>query len=682
MTQPQWMILAILVATLGLFLYGRWRHDIVSAAALLAAVLVGLVPAQDAFAGFAHPAVVTVACVLILSGALLHTGVVDMVAQRVLPTNTGPTVAIFALVILAAFLSSFMNNVGALALLMPIAIQMAQRHEIAPGKILMPLSFATILGGMTTLIGTPSNLIVSSFRTQEGVNGYQMFDFAPVGVAVAVGGLLFIGFIGWRIVPARERAGADSFDTGSYLTEARVAAKSKAVGMTLHEAEAALEDADAQIISLVRNEVRVSPYAAGPLRENDVVLIEADPEALAGALDSLGLVFGEGKSKEEEEAEEEDSTAEAEGEGQAETDGRLQRASSTEAVQAAPGGAARNRIEPRSNLNAEGDDGDINAKSHGDSHGDGNGIDEAGEPLQDEEEQSKKIERSAKLDDAELIELVILPGSSLLGRSASDLDLRKRYGINLLAISRQGSRIHSRVRHTALRDGDVLLMQGAGELVSEFASDTGCAPLAPRSLRSPDRKKMFTAAGIMILSVGLTAAGLLPAAISFLLGVLLVMVLRVLPLRKMYESVDWPVIVLLGALLPVAQAAEDTGLAKLIAVFLLENVAQGNAILALAVVLAVTMTLSDVINNAATAAIMCPIAIGTANQLGVSADPYLMAVAIGASAAFLTPIGHQNNTLILGPGGFRFGDYWRLGLPLEIALGIVAIPMLLLVWPL
>ncbi len=688
MTQPQWTILAILVATLGLFLYGRWRHDIVSAAALLAAVLAGLVPAQDAFAGFAHPAVVTVACVLILSGALLHTGVVDMVAQRVLPTNTGPTVAIFALVILAAFLSSFMNNVGALALLMPIAIQMAQRHEIAPGKILMPLSFATILGGMTTLIGTPSNLIVSSFRTQEGVNGFQMFDFAPVGVAVAAGGLLFIGFIGWRIVPARERAGADSFDTGSYLTEARVAAKSKAVGMALHEAEAALEDADAQIISLVRNEVRVSPYAAGPLRENDVVLVEADPEALAGALDSLGLVFGEGKSKEE--AEEEDSTAEAEGESQAEPSGRLRKAPSAQPAQTGLDDAARNQVEARSTMNAEADDEEIARDRNADNRRDGSdngdsngqGIDEAGEPLQDEEEQSKKIERSAKLDDAELIELVILPGSGLLGRSASNLDLRKRYGINLLAISRQGARIHSRVRHTALRDGDVLLMQGAGELVSEFASDTGCAPLAPRSLRSPDRKKMFTAAGIMILSVGLTAAGLLPAAISFLLGVLLVMVLRVLPLRKMYESVDWPVIVLLGALLPVAQAAEDTGLAKLIAVFLLENVAQGNAILALAIVLAVTMTLSDVINNAATAAIMCPIAIGTANQLGVSADPYLMAVAIGASAAFLTPIGHQNNTLILGPGGFRFGDYWRLGLPLEVALGIVAIPMLLLVWPL
>ena len=673
MTQPQWMILAILVATLGLFLYGRWRHDIVAAAALLASVLVGLVPAQDAFVGFSHPAVVTVACVLILSGALLHTGVVDMLAQRVLPTDTGPTVAILALVTLAAVLSSFMNNVGALALLMPIAMQIAQRQNIAPGKVLMPLSFGTIMGGMTTLIGTPSNLIVSSFRTQDGANGFQMFDFTPVGVTVAVGGILFIGLVGWRIVPARERAGADSFDTGAYLTEARVAPNSKAIGMNLHEAEAALDDADAQIISLVRNEVRVSPHAAGPLREGDVVLIEADPGALANALDSLGLVFGEGKSKEEEENEEQeaqDDHSEQSGE-PAQPEHPMEASSADLAARNTLSDAPRNRLELRSNESAAGG-----------SLGGDNGKGEAGDEAKDEEEQDKKIERSAKLDDTELMELVILPGSVLLGRSASDIDLRKRYGINLLAISRQGSRIRSRVRHTALRDGDVLLMQGVSDLVSEFASDTGCAPLATRALRSPDRRKMFTAAGIMVLAVGLTAVGLLPAAISFLLGVLLLMVLRVLPLRKMYESVDWPVIVLLGALLPVAQATEDTGLAELIAVFLLDNVAQGSPVLTLAVVLVVTMTLSDVINNAATAAIMCPIAIGAANQLGVSADPYLMAVAIGASAAFLTPIGHQNNTLILGPGGFRFGDYWRMGLPLEIALGIVAIPMLLLVWPL
>ncbi|WP_397473819.1 SLC13 family permease [Pusillimonas sp.] len=651
MTQPQWMILAVLVATLGLFLYGRWRHDIVSAAALLATVLLGLVSAEDAFLGFSHPAVVTVACVLILSGALLHTGVVDHLAERLLPTDTGPTIAITALCCLAAVLSSFMNNVGALALLMPIAMQMAQRQGIAPGKVLMPLSFATMMGGMTTLIGTPSNLIVSGFRTYDGLSGFRMFDFAPVGVAVAVGGLLFIGLIGWRIVPARERAGADSFDTGAYLTEARVAPNSKAIGMVLNEAENALEEADAQIISLVRNEVRVSPYAAGPLREGDVVLIEADPETLAKALDSLGLVFGEDKSKESDEEADEQEQDDGQDEEQVEHDRE----------QVENDNPPGNRAAPEEAI-------------------DKNDTDADGQT--DEEKQNKKIERSAKLADTELVELVILPGSALLGRSATDLDLRKRYGISLLAISRQGSRIHSRVRHTTLRDGDVLLMQGPSDLISDFASDTGCAPLAARPLRTPNRQNMLTAAAIMALAVGLTSVGVLPAAISFLLGVLLLMVLRVLPLRKMYESVDWSVIVLLGALLPVAQAMENTGAAQLIAVFLLENVAQGNAIVALVVVLAVTMTMSDVINNAATAAIMCPIAIGTANQLNANPDAFLMAVAIGASAAFLTPIGHQNNTLILGPGGFRFGDYWRLGLPLEVALGIVSVPMLLLIWPL
>lgn len=602
MTQPQWLILAILVATLCLFLYGRWRHDLVAAAALLASVLVGLVPADEAFAGFSHPAVITVACVLILSSALLHTGVVDLLAQRVLPAKAGPTVTIAALVGLSALLSSFMNNVGALALLMPIALQIAQRQNLAPGKILMPLAFGTILGGMTTLIGTPSNLIVSGFR--EG--GFHMFDFTPVGLAVAAGGVLFISLLGWRIVPTRERAGTESFDTGTYLTEARVAANSKAIGMTLREAETELEGADAQIISLVRHDIRLtSPLSAGPLREGDVVLIEADPEALASALDSLGLVFGEGKQAVEQDED---------------------------------GGT-------------------------------------------DEGEEKKQAERSTQLDDTELVELVILPGSGLLSRSASDIALRERYGINLLAISRQGSSIRSRVRHTPLRHGDVLLMQGPGDLIAEFASNAGCAPLAARALRTPDRNKMILAGTIMVLAVALAALNILPASISFLLGVLLLMVLRVLPLRKMYEAVDWPVIVLLGALLPVAQAIESTGAAKLIAVFLLDGVAQGNAIVALTLVLLVTMTMSDVINNAATAAIMCPIAIGSAAQLNANADPFLMAVAIGASAAFLTPIGHQNNTLILGPGGFRFGDYWRMGLPLEIVVSIIAIPMILVVWP-
>lgn len=611
MDRPQLIVFAILAATLLLFLYGRWRHDIVSIAALLTCVVMGLVPADQAFNGFAHPAVITVACVLVLSSALQRTGVVDTLAQRLLPSNASTTLTIAALTALAAILSSFMNNVGALALLMPIALQIAQRHALPPGKVLMPLSFGTLLGGMTTLIGTPSNLIVSGFRRQIDGQEFSMFDFSPVGITVAITGVTFLALIGWRIVPTRERAGVDTFNTGAYLTEARLSADSKANGMTLREAEAELSDADAQIISLVRNEIRlVAPHPATQLHEDDILLIEADPEMLAGALEKLGLVFGEDHAS-----------------------------------------TAKDDEKTATDIDTDADESD------------------------------KNEDRTPELDESELVELVILPGSGLSERTARRVNIRKRFGINLLAISRQGSRIHSRVRSTPLRHGDVLLMQGPADLISEFAVNAGCAPLAARSLRVPDRRKMLTAAAIMIFSVLAASLNLLPAAISFSIGVLLVMMTRVLPLRDVYTSIDWSVIVLLGALLPVAMAMETTGAAELMAVFMLNNLAQGNAIVALVVIMVLTMTLSDVINNAATAAIMSTIAIGTATQLGTSADPFLMAVAVGASSAFLTPIGHQNNTLILGPGGFRFGDYWPLGLPLELIVGAVSIPMILITWP-
>lgn len=276
------------------------------------------------------------------------------------------------------------------------------------------------------------------------------------------------------------------------------------------------------------------------------------------------------------------------------------------------------------------------------------------------------------------MELAILPSSGLEGRSASDLLLRTRYGLNLLAVSRQGQRSRTRLRAMPLQAGDLLLMQGPLETIAEFASDNGCVPLAERELHIPSQRKAWQAGGIMLLSVGAAALGWLPAAIAFALGVLASMVLRTVSPRAVYEAVDWPVVVLLAALMPVAGAMETTGTADLIARFMLDHLAQGNAIVGLGLILVVTMFLSDLMNNAATAAVMCPIALGTASALGASADPFLMAVAIGASCAFLTPIGHQNNTLILGPGGFRFGDYWRLGVPLEVLVVAISMPVLLL----
>ena len=614
MSRDQTIILAIVAVTAAMFLWGRWRHDMVALGALLACVLTGLVPSAEAFAGFGHPAVITVACVLILSRGLQTSGAVDALSDRVLPASAGPTVAIAAMTGLAAVLSAFMNNVGALALLMPVAVQMAARQKLAPGKVLMPLAFGSILGGMTTLIGTPPNLIVSSFRASKGDGSFAMFDYTPVGLAVAAAGVAFIALVGWRLVPTRKGAGSEEFDAGAYLTEARVPKKAKAAGMSLGDIEEKLQEADAQVVGLIRNEVRViAPSSMRKIWPGDILIIEADPKALASALSTLDLKLEEAVAGD---ADEEDSDA------------------------ALPGPAA-------------------------------------GMP-----EPKDTSEKPRAPDEIVLREFAVLPSSALAGRSATNIRLRTTFGINLLAISRQGDRSMARLRTTPVQPGDVLLMQGTPESLSEFAAQYGCVPLAERMIRLPDRRRALLSVGIMALAIAGAAFGLVPAAIAFAAGALAYAALNLVPPRQIYQAVDWPVVVLLGCLIPVAGAMATTGTASLVAGALMDGIARGNATLALALILIVTMTLSDFMNNAATAAVMCPIAIEAAKSLGASSDPFLMAVAVGASCAFLTPIGHQNNTLILGPGGFRFGDYWRLGILIEMLVVAVSIPMLLLVWPL
>jgi len=633
MTSNQLLILAILLATVAVFVSGRWRHDIVSGGALLACVLAGLVPTREAFAGFGHPAVITVACVLVLSRGLQTSGAVDALTRAVLPAQAGIALSMAALIGLGALLSGFMNNVGAMALLMPVAMRLAGRLNLTPGQVLMPLAFGTILGGMTTLIGTPPNLIVSGFRPQTGAGSFAMFDFAPVGLLVAVTGVAFVTLLGWRLVPVRQQTGIEGFESGAYFTEARVTEGSKAIGMNLREIEAAIDESDAQIIGMVHNDVRLmAPNPRRKVRTGDILVIEAEAESLASVLATLGLKLEEALQTPEEEA------------------------SVDEAVN------------------------DVASKMAEDT---AKGSTDAGKGADERDARNNGADSTAMSSgEIVLMELAVLPGSSLAGRSASDILLRTRYGLNLLALSRHGQRSMKRLRSIRVKSGDLLLMQGPPEAISEFAADNGCVPLAERELRIPNKRKAWEAGIIVAIAIAVAAFGLLPAAISFAAGVLASMALRTVPPRAVYEAIDWPVIVLLAAMIPVAGAMESTGTADLIARFMLDNVAQGHAVVGLALILVVSMFLSDLMNNAATAAVMCPIAIGTAAALGVNADSFLMAVAIGSSCAFLTPIGHQNNTLILGPGGFRFGDYWKLGLPLEFLVVAVSLPMLLLVWPL
>ncbi|MCH8479328.1 MAG: anion permease [Wenzhouxiangella sp.] len=618
MTVSQILILVILAGVMGLVLWGRFRHDVVALLALMACVVAGLVPAAEAFAGFGHPAVITVACVLVLSQGLQTTGAVDWLARSVLPRDAGRFTSMAALMGLGAVLSGFLNNVGAMALLMPVAVQLSGRLDLTPGQVLMPLAFGTILGGMTTMIGTPPNLIVSGFRAEAGLGHFRMFDFAPVGVAVALVGVAFVAWVGWRLVPARKALGADSFETGSYLTEVRVPEGSKAIGLTLRAFEREIEDSESQIVALVRNEVRMTaPHGGRRIREGDILVLEADVETLANALSIFDIKL-----------EEQGSSSEDNGE-----------------KAAKPVAAAKNQKSSANNKD-----------------------DEDSDPRRDE--------------DIVLRELVVLPGARLVDRSARDLRLRTRYGLNLLAVSREGRSPRARLRTLKLKPGDLLLMQGPAEVLADFTNDNGCVPLGERELRIPDKRMAIIAGAIMLGSVAIVTAGLLPAAAAFTLGVIASMLFRTVPPRQVYSAIDWPVIVLLAALIPVAGAMQVTGAADLLARFLVETIAQGSAVIALAVVLVTTMFLSDVMNNAATAAVLCPIALGIAAALGVNPDSFLMAVAIGASCAFLTPIGHQNNTLILGPGGFGFGDYWKLGLPLELLVMLVSIPLLLIVWPL
>lgn len=603
MSRDQALILAILASSVCLFLWGRWRHDLVALAALLAAVACGLVPAADAFHGFGHPAVITVACVLVLSSALQSTGAVDALARIAIPRTAGLVATISSLAGLAAVLSGFMNNVGALALIMPLAAETATRLKVPPGRVLMPVAFGSILGGMTTLIGTPPNLIVSAFRAQQGAGGFSMFDFTPVGLAVALAGLAFIAVVGWRLVPARERRGKEGFETGPYTTEARVGKDAKAAGMMLRDVESEFKEVEAQVVGLIRSEQRI--IAPNPYREvhaGDVLVIQANPEALAKVLSALGL-----------------------------------------------------QLEAQARAN-----------------------DAKNESVDDETHKSGGLQS----EDVVLMEFAVRPRAELIGRSATDLNLRTRHGINLLAISREGQRITERLRSSRIHQGDVLLLQGPIEVIQEFANQFGCVPLAERVLRVPEPKKAIVASTVMAAAIAGAAFGLVPAAIAFAAGVLAIVVLGVVPARRLYDAIDWPVVVLLAALIPVAGAMSTTGAADLIATAIMRSIAGGNAVIALLMILVATMVLSDFMNNAATAAVMCPIAIGIASQLGVNADAFLMAVAVGASCAFLTPIGHQNNTLILGPGGFHFGDYWQLGLPLEVVIVVVGMPMLLWVWPL
>ena len=589
---PSSIVFGVLAGAFGMFLWGRFRYDFIALLALLAVVLTGVLPMDQAFDGFAHPAVVTVAAVLVISRALQNAGLVDVVVRLLAPLQGKQTLQLVTQTLVVAVLSAFMNNVGALALMLPVAMRNAYRDGYSPAGALMPLAFGSLLGGLTTLIGTPPNIIISTFRHRELGEAYSMFSFAPVGGVVALAGIAFVVIVGWRLIP-KDRRGAENpenlFEVAEYITELRVPEESKQEDATVRDIEALAEE-EAVILGIVRGESkRLAPRGYERIRAGDILIVEANSSALTGLIDNTDFVL---------------------------------------------------------------------------------------------EADKKTSTKDLGSEEIAIREAIIGTGSRIRGRTPASIRLRARYGVNLLAIARHGHKIKQRLSQTTLQTGDVLLLQGGGSRIQDLMSEFDILPLAERALKIGRPKHLLFATAVFVVAVATVLANLLPVHIAFLSASVALALTNVINKEEIYQAVDWPVIVLLAAMIPVGNALEVTGGTGLIAGGILRLTEGFGPVGVLVVLMIGTMLVSDVINNNATAVLMAPIAIDLASRLGVNMDSFLMAAAIGASCTFLTPIGHQSNTLVLAPGGYRFGDYWRMGLPLDGIIVTVAVSMILIVWPL
>ena len=587
------IVFAVLALSLVLFVVGKWRYDIVAILALLVLTIAGIVPASEAYQGFGHPAVVTVAAVLILSRALYNSGVVDVIAGWYSRIPELLTLRIASLTGLTAFLSAFMNNVGAVSLLLPVAIRVSTRSGQLPSRFLMPLAFASLLGGMITLIGTPPNVIISNFRQEEAGVPFNMFDFALVGLAITVAGTLFITLLGWRLIPPRQAplTLGEMLDIENYMAEVRVPVRSRFVGRRIRDVEE-LANEDVAIAGLLhRGVVYGAPSSYQIIDADDILIIEAAPEDLRTFVADTGF-----------------------------------------------------------ELQGSGD-------------------------IQSE------IDQTLDSQDVAVLEAIVGPNSPVEGKSARQLHLHAEFGVNLLGVSRRGQSLIRRLGQINFRVGDVLLLQGPEEVVQSALPRLGLLPLAERELRIGQQRRLLFPIAVFAGALLLTSFGVLSVQVSFVAAVVILLITRFVTLEEAYQAIDWPVIILLGAMIPVGEALETTGGAARIAASLADL---GGALppwAMLGVVLITTTLLSAIINNAAAVILMAPIGISVAQALGASIDPFLMAVAVGGSSAFLSPIAHQSNTIVMGPGGYQFADYLRMGFPLEAVIVVVSIPAIMWVWP-
>jgi di/tricarboxylate transporter len=613
--RPQILTLVILGGLIALFLWDRLRYDLVALLALLASVACGIVPKDHAFSGFANPVLPLVAAALIVSVAIGQSGAIEILLRWLKPLLGSKAAQVGVLVACVTLLSAFVKNIGALAIFIPAAIQVARRNGRAPSEFLMPLSFASLLGGSMTLIGTSPNLLISTVRQELVGEPFHMFDFTPVSGGIAILGGLFLAF-GWRLIPKGLRGTADigGFTIEDYTSELRVIAKSPFVGQTVGEVEK-LTGGDVGIVGLIREggRRRQIPTRRWKLYADDVLVVEAEPQVIE----------------------------------QFARDGNLELVGTEKMPKKLPDNIAADATATRRTG-------------------------------------KKPAPERPPADDHELtvVEAIVTAGSDLIGHSASELHLRERYGVNVLGIGRRGRLRSSRLHQQRLQVGDAVVLQGHTTRMPDILLALGCLPLAERELKLGQPRRLILPLVILALAVGASGLELVPVDIAFVAAAVALVLFGLLSLKEAYAAVEWPILILLGCLIPIGQAVEQTGTAKLIASSLSGAAHFMPSYAIIAAVLIVTMLITPILHHAAAVLVMGPIAASLAQMLGYKLDPFLIAVALGAGSDFLSPIGHQSNTLVMGLGGYRFGDYWKLGLPLSVLVVVMGVPLIMLFWPL
>ena len=591
MTTPQLLSVSLVAVMMVAFLWGRLRYDIVAMLALLAGVALGIVPAGEAFKGFSDDIVIIVGSALVLSAAVARSRVIERALAGIMPVLGSTQAQVVLLVVVVAVMSAIIKNIGALAMMLPIAYQLARKGGRSPSVFLMPMAFASLLGGIVTLVGTSPNVIVARVRAELGGEPFSMFDFTPVGIVVALAGCAFLA-IGYRLLP-QDRRGAVSLDQAidikDYVTEAAIVEASALAGKTVAELKA-LGGGELQIVAILRDERRLqAPLPDASLKAGDTLLLRGDAAVLERVVAEGGL---------------------------------------------------------------------------------------------DLDGQHRPIEKEDALDPDQVSEAIIGPNSVLIGQSAGDIGLHARFGVNMIAISRSGERFTQRLRDIRLRAGDIVVIQGDEKQLPEKLMELGLLPLADRVVSLGSTRKAVMTVSIVLAAVVTLAFGLAPVPLTFFAAAVLLIALRCLPLREAYSSIDAPILLMLAALIPVSDTLRSTGATDVFAGWLAQVGSGMPGWASVALILAAAMAVTPFLNNAATVLVMAPIGAGFAAKLGYNPDAFLMAVAIGAACDFLTPIGHPCNTLVMGPGGYRFSDYPRLGAPLSLIVLVVAVPMILLVWPL